>query len=73
MLINDDGTIYVLGGNDQGQEVIYRATPLPAAFPPPAPSSLNFQISDRGGISNTSAGTSSSVQVGFALDPTGER
>jgi hypothetical protein len=65
MLINDDGTIFILGGNDQGQEVIYRATPLPAAFPPP-PSSLNFQISDKGGISNTSAGTSSAVQVGFA-------
>jgi hypothetical protein len=29
MLINDDATIYVLGANDQGQEVLYRGTPLP--------------------------------------------
>jgi hypothetical protein len=28
LLINDDGTIYVLGANDQGQQVLYRATPL---------------------------------------------
>ena len=28
VLINDDGTVYVLGGNDRGEEVIYRATAL---------------------------------------------
>jgi hypothetical protein len=28
MLINDDATIYILGANDQGQEVLYRGTPL---------------------------------------------
>ena len=28
VLINDDATIYVLGANDRGEEVIYRATPL---------------------------------------------
>jgi len=29
VLINDDATVYVLGANDRGEEVIYRATPLP--------------------------------------------
>jgi hypothetical protein len=29
MLINDDATIYVLGANDRGEEVLYRGTPLP--------------------------------------------
>lgn len=28
VLINDDGTVYVLGANDIGEEVIYRATPI---------------------------------------------
>jgi len=28
LLINDDGMIFVLGSNDRGEEVIYRATPL---------------------------------------------
>jgi hypothetical protein len=28
LLINDDGVVYVLGGNDRGEEVIYRATPI---------------------------------------------
>jgi hypothetical protein len=28
LLLNDDGTIFVLGSNDRGEEVIYRATPL---------------------------------------------
>ncbi len=28
MLINDDATIYVLGANDRGEEVLYRGTPL---------------------------------------------
>jgi len=28
LLINDDGTLFVLGANDRGEEVIYRATPL---------------------------------------------
>jgi hypothetical protein len=28
LLINDDGTVYVLAGNDKGEEVIYRGTPL---------------------------------------------
>ena len=29
LLINDDGTLFVLGANDRGEEVIYRATRLP--------------------------------------------
>ena len=29
VLINDDATIYALGANDRGEEVIYRGTPLP--------------------------------------------
>jgi hypothetical protein len=29
VLMNDDGTIFVLGANDRGQEVLYRGTPLP--------------------------------------------
>jgi hypothetical protein len=28
MLINDDATIYILGANDRGEEVLYRATPV---------------------------------------------
>ena len=28
ILMNDDGTVYILGANDRGEEVIYRATPL---------------------------------------------
>jgi hypothetical protein len=28
VLINDDATIYVLGANDRGEEVLYRGTPL---------------------------------------------
>jgi hypothetical protein len=28
VLMNDDGTVFVLGANDRGEEVIYRATPL---------------------------------------------
>lgn len=28
LLMNDDGTVYVLAGNDRGEEVIYRGTPL---------------------------------------------
>ena len=28
LLINDDGTVFLLGVNDLGQQVIYRATPL---------------------------------------------
>jgi hypothetical protein len=28
LLLDDDGTIFVLGSNDRGEEVIYRATPL---------------------------------------------
>jgi hypothetical protein len=28
VLMNDDGSVYVLAGNDRGEEVIYRGTPL---------------------------------------------
>lgn len=29
LLINDDGTVFVLGANDRGQQVLYRGSPLP--------------------------------------------
>ena len=32
MLINDDATIYVLGANDRGEEVLYRGTPNAAVY-----------------------------------------
>jgi hypothetical protein len=65
MLINDDGTIYVLGANDRGEEVLYRGTPLNGGSITD-PGTATFQIADRAGMSQTTSGSSSSVQVGFA-------
>lgn len=59
ILLNDDGTVFVLAVNDQSQQVIYRATPVQP------PVSINFQISDRSGTSQTTSGSGNSVQAGF--------
>ncbi|HYR84824.1 MAG TPA: hypothetical protein VE422_12160 [Terriglobia bacterium] len=62
--LNDDGTLYALATTDEGQQVIYRATPGA-----PANASVEFQtysLNARGSASNSTAGLTKNLTTGFA-------
>ncbi len=60
LLINDDATIFVLGANDSGEEVIYRASPIGG------PVETTFAVRASGAFSATTSGGGSVPTVGYA-------
>jgi hypothetical protein len=57
IVMNDDGAMFVLGVNDQGQQVIYKATPEGPGVP--------YSVSNQGGTSLTATQETNSITTGF--------